>query len=165
MPEIHNLQNTAQTNEWHPEGNVYHHSLQVINAGADISNRERLSNYERAILIFACLYHDTGKALVTKFDEKDKVYRAHGHAEAGVKLTQDFIKRLNLPNYLAKSLPELVKYHMHLPVLFSNHKNGQDQVKALNRISAKLNKVGVDVKILLWLFKLNFRASFPPDLE
>jgi tRNA nucleotidyltransferase (CCA-adding enzyme) len=161
MPEINVLQETLQTPEWHPEGNVYNHSLQVVNAAADIANREGLSNYERAILILASLYHDSGKALVTIFDETEKVYRAHGHADKGVQLVINFIQRLNLPNYLAKSLPVLVKYHMHLPVLFYNHKNGQDQTKAFNRIAFKLNKVGVDIKLLLWLVEADRRGRKP----
>lgn len=165
MPEITALQSTLQTKEWHPEGNVYNHSLQVINAGADIANREGLSNYERATLMFACLYHDSGKALVTVFDEKDKVYRAHGHAEAGVQLVNNFCKRLNLPSFLTRSLPELVRYHMHLPVLFNNHKNGQDQTKAFNRISAKLNKVGVDIQLLLWLVEADRRGRKPNTIS
>jgi len=161
MPEISALQETLQTPEWHPEGNVYNHSLQVTNAGCDIANREGLSNYERATLILSCLYHDSGKALVTIFDEAEKVYRAHGHADKGVQLVINFIQRLNLPNYLAKSLPVLVKYHMHLPVLFYNHKNGQDQTKAFNRIAFKLNKVGADIKLLLWLVEADRRGRKP----
>jgi len=161
MPEINALQSILQTPEWHPEGNVYEHSLQVTNAGCDIANREGLSNYERAILIFACLYHDSGKALVTIFDETEKVYRAHGHADKGVQLVINFIQRLNLPNYLTKSLPVLVKYHMHLPVLFYNHKTGRDQTKAFNRIAFKLNKVGVDIKLLLWLVEADRRGRKP----
>ncbi|MDA1338547.1 MAG: HD domain-containing protein [bacterium] len=161
MPEISVLQETLQTPEWHPEGNVYNHSLQVINAGTDIANREGLSSYEKAILILSCLYHDSGKALATVFDEKEKVYRAHGHADKGVQLVLDFAQRINLPSYLVKSLPVLVKYHMHLPVLFYNHKNGQDQTKAFNRIALKLNNVGVDIKLLLWLVEADRRGRKP----
>jgi len=161
MPEIFNLQKTLQTNEWHPEGNVYNHSLQVINAGTNIANREGLSNYEKAILLFSCLYHDSGKAIKTVFDEKEKVYRAHGHADAGVSLADAFIKRLNLPTYLARSIPILVKYHMHLPILFYNFKQGSDQTKAFNRIALKLQAVGVDIKILLWLVEADRRGRKP----
>jgi len=163
MPEIHNLQVVLQTPSWHPEGNVYIHTLQVINAGADIANREGLSSYERAILILACLYHDTGKALVTVYDKKKKVYKAHGHADKGVQLVLNFACRINLPRYLVKSLPVLVKYHMHLPLLYYNHKNGQDQTKAFNRIALKLNDVGVDIKLLFWLVEADRRGIKPSD--
>jgi len=163
MPEIHNLQATRQTPKWHPEGNVYNHSLQTVNAGADIVNREGLSSYERAVLILSCLYHDSGKALVTVFDEKEKVYRAHGHADKGVQLVLNFVQRINLPLYLVKSLPVMVKYHMHLPVLFYNHKNGQDQTRAFNRIALKLNTVGVDIRLLLWLVEADRRGRKSND--
>ncbi len=110
IPELAALQGTAQDPQWHPEGDVWIHTVHVCNFGAKISQRDKLGDSERQILLLACLCHDFGKPKTTRVEEGR--YRSPGHANISAKMSQSFLKRIAAPSDLIAKVPPLVGEHL-----------------------------------------------------
>jgi tRNA nucleotidyltransferase (CCA-adding enzyme) len=115
-PMLKALAATEQDPEWHPEGNVWIHTLHVCDAAAEIADRERLLDEDRAVLLFAALCHDLGKATTTQRNAAGR-WIAPNHAAAGVEPTLDLLDRIGAPGFLREQVPPLVHEHMaHLAI-------------------------------------------------
>ena len=91
-PEMHALIGCAQEPEWHPEGDVWIHTLLVIDEA-----RKRLEGLDRgraAAIMLGAITHDFGKPSTTAF--LDGRIRSIGHEEAGVPPATAFLDRLNI---------------------------------------------------------------------
>lgn len=99
FPEIAEMQHIPQPAQYHPEGDVYKHTLLVLKRSAD---------YEFDLETrFAALTHDFGKA------QNYKEYgHLRGHELRGVSVIDDFCARLKIPNKL-KNLATLTS-ELHL---------------------------------------------------
>ncbi|MGH8773400.1 MAG: CCA tRNA nucleotidyltransferase, partial [Burkholderiales bacterium] len=92
FPEIKSLEGVPQDPDWHPEGDVYAHTLLVVDRA-----RESLDDlpYSKCVTVMlAALGHDFGKPETTQFLEGH--WRSRGHEEAGVAPTESFLDRLNI---------------------------------------------------------------------
>jgi tRNA nucleotidyltransferase (CCA-adding enzyme) len=92
FPELAALVGCPQEPEWHPEGDVWVHTLQVVDRA-----RERVDDLDRphrlAVLLGA-LCHDLGKPATTKVI--DGRIRSMDHEEQGVAPTTALLDRLNV---------------------------------------------------------------------
>ena len=111
-PELKALIGCKQEPEWHPEGDVWKHTLRVLDAAATMRH---YAETENLVLMLAALCHDFGKPLTTKVDERGRII-SHAHDEAGVEPTKTFIRRIWNKKELDDVMP-LVKRHM-LPTMF-----------------------------------------------
>lgn len=109
-PEIYSLIGVPQDAEWHPEGDVYTHTLHVVDAAAEIADRENLSPGEKMLLVMAALCHDFGKVSTTEMI--DGRYHAYGHDKAGAEPTRTFMERIGAPVELMEHVVPLVEEHM-----------------------------------------------------
>jgi tRNA nucleotidyltransferase (CCA-adding enzyme) len=92
MPEMAALIDCVQEPDWHPEGDVWIHTLMVIdNARRAIEDLDRPRGL--AIMLGA-VCHDFGKPATTAFI--DGRIRSPNHEEAGVAPTVAFLDRLNV---------------------------------------------------------------------
>ncbi len=92
FPEMAALVGCEQEPAWHPEGDVWVHTLLVIdNARARIDD---LARAWRLALMLGAVCHDFGKPATTTF--LDGRIRSLGHEEAGVAPTLALLDRLNL---------------------------------------------------------------------
>lgn len=92
LPEMHALIDCPQEPEWHPEGDVWTHTLMVIDEA-----RRRNGDLARAPLVAVMLgavCHDFGKPLTTATIEGR--IRSLGHEEAGVAPATVLLDRLNV---------------------------------------------------------------------
>jgi tRNA nucleotidyltransferase (CCA-adding enzyme) len=64
-PELHALIGVKQEPGWHPEGDVWTHTLQVMDAAVLVANQAGLNDRDREILLWASLTHDLGKPVTT----------------------------------------------------------------------------------------------------
>lgn len=92
FPELKALVGCEQEPEWHPEGDVWIHTLMVIDRAREMNgdlNRPHLTT-----VMLGAVCHDFGKPLTTAF--VDGRIRSLDHEEAGVAPTHVFLDRLNI---------------------------------------------------------------------
>ena len=92
LPEVHALIDCPQEPEWHPEGDVWVHTLQVIDR-ARHGNRD-LDRPRLAAVMLGAVCHDLGKPLTTEVI--DGRIRSLGHEEGGVAPATQLLDRLNV---------------------------------------------------------------------
>jgi tRNA nucleotidyltransferase (CCA-adding enzyme) len=110
-PELVALIGCPQDPQWHPEGDVFVHTLRACDAAATIAERDGLDREARSVLLFATLCHDLGKPATTTQDPDGRI-RSIGHAEAGVEPAETLLHRLGSPRNLAAPILPLVREHM-----------------------------------------------------
>jgi len=92
FPELHALAGCPQEPEWHPEGDVWVHNLQVIDRAR--TRIDDLPRPERLAVMLGAVCHDLGKPATTKF--LDGRIRSLDHEEQGVAPASAFLDRLNV---------------------------------------------------------------------
>ena len=91
-PELAALIDCPQEHEWHPEGDVWIHTLMVIDEA-----RKRIEDLDRgpaAAMMLGAVCHDLGKPAVTAFI--DGRIRSPGHEEGGVEPATRLLDRWNV---------------------------------------------------------------------
>ncbi len=92
FPEIQALVGCEQEPEWHPEGDVWVHTLMVIDQA-----RTRIDDLDRPrqiVVMLGAVCHDLGKPLTTAFI--DGRIRSIDHEQAGVEPATAVLDRLNI---------------------------------------------------------------------
>jgi len=135
FPELQDLIGCEQRPEWHPEGDVWIHTLAVVDAAALL--RDKVPEDWQLPYMFAAMLHDIGKPSTT-----DQELRSFGHAKAGVKLAQTFMLRLKASDKNISRVSLLVGNHMQ-PLCLNK---GNAKEAAWKRLH---NKVRLDVLGLL----------------
>jgi tRNA nucleotidyltransferase (CCA-adding enzyme) len=92
FPELDALAGCAQEPEWHPEGDVWAHTLLVVDRARGMT--EDLSHACQAALMLGALCHDMGKPLTTAY--MDGRIRSYEHEPLGVPPAAAFLDRLNV---------------------------------------------------------------------
>ena len=90
--ESQSLIGVPQDPEWHPEGDVFVHSLLVVDRARELI--DDLPYARQVTVMLAALAHDFGKPSTTEFLEGR--WRSRGHEEAGVAPTTRFLDRINV---------------------------------------------------------------------
>jgi tRNA nucleotidyltransferase (CCA-adding enzyme) len=91
-PEMAALVGCEQEPEWHPEGDVWVHTLMVIDQAR--TRIDALAHAGQVIAMLGAVSHDFGKPSTTAF--VDGRIRSIGHEEAGVAPATTFLDRLNI---------------------------------------------------------------------
>ena len=110
--EIKELENIDQDPIYHPEGNVYIHTMQVIDRGVKYN-----PSFEFMLL---CLTHDFGKIVCTTGANptgtnptgSNPRIHAYGHEIKGLPIVETFIKRITNKKDIIKYLKNMVPLHM-----------------------------------------------------
>ncbi len=102
-PELAAMSHVRHGKDFHPEGNVWEHTLATL----EYRKRPDLT------LSLALLLHDSGKPDAEGSGEK----RFDGHAEIGARIAVRFLRRLGFSDSLIESVEFLVRYHMMPPAL------------------------------------------------
>ncbi|ABA88715.1 metal-dependent phosphohydrolase, putative [Syntrophotalea carbinolica DSM 2380] len=99
LPEVLALQDVPQPPEYHGEGDVLSHTLLALDV-VDDDDDERV--------FWAVLFHDLGKATMTRFEGGR--WRARGHAEFGAAIALSVMHRLGRGD-IASDVAWLVSHH------------------------------------------------------
>jgi len=92
FPELLALVGCQQEPQWHPEGDVWVHTLMVVDeARGAIDDLDRA---QQAIVMLGAVCHDFGKPATTRVI--DGRIRSLGHEEAGVEPARSLLDRLNV---------------------------------------------------------------------
>ena len=160
-PELEKLIGCKQDPEWHPEGDVWNHTLCCLDAFA--RDRDQGSGIrdqgEELVVGLAVLCHDFGKPACTAYDPVKKRIRSLGHDEEGVGPTISFLKRLTNEERLLKEVPPLVRLHMR-PFAMWRDKSSDG---AIRRLAAKV--VRIDRLIRVAAADDAGRPPFPSEPE
>ncbi len=114
-PEFPPLVETQQEKEWHPEGNVWIHTLMVVDEAAKIIQRERLESNNALTVLLGALCHDLGKPMVTEY--KDGRIISYGHETVGEEPTKKFLATIKIDNLMRDKVIKLVTNHL-IPTMF-----------------------------------------------
>jgi len=116
-PELRALLGCEQEFEWHPEGDVWVHTLMVADEA-----RKRIDGLDHpraVVMMLSALCHDMGKPATTKFE--DGRIRSKGHEEAGVAPASEFLDRLNIQTMggydVRRTVLGIVAHHLK-PTMF-----------------------------------------------
>jgi poly(A) polymerase len=101
LPEISAMKGVEQPPEFHPEGDVFVHTLLLL---------ENLPRPCPPTLAWGALLHDVGKPATFQM-AADRI-RFHGHVEVGVKIAEDICRRFRFSHDDADRVGALVKNHM-----------------------------------------------------
>ena len=135
FPELQALIDCPQDPEWHPEGDVWIHTLHCMDAFA-----ERRINNEREDLVvgLAVLCHDLGKPARTK-RENGRI-RSKEHSSVGEGLTQTFLSRMTNESSLMDEVIPLVSTHLAPMTLFKAGA-GDTAVRRLARRVGRIDRL------------------------
>lgn len=140
FPEIHALRGVKQGVYYHPEGDVFEHSMQAMDVASKVS--AGLPEQDRVIVVLSALCHDFGKVTHTQFHEDGRI-TSRGHDSAGVEPAGAFLRRVNAPEFVVKAVQMLVQKHMvHATVCSPT---------MMRRLRKALHSVGLTVKHLALL--------------
>lgn len=129
LPELAATVGVAQRPDYHPEGDVFEHTMQALDASATLSYD---SDEQKVIVMYAALCHDLGKVSTTVLI--DGVLRSPEHAQVGAQLAVDMLKRITHHAELIQSVEKLVYYHMEP----ANFIKGNAGAAAYRRLARKL---------------------------
>ena len=101
LPEIEAMKGVAQPPQFHPEGDVFVHTLLLL---------DKLAHPCPATLAWGALLHDVGKPATFRV-APDRI-RFDGHVDVGVKVAEDICRRLRFSNDETEQILALVKNHM-----------------------------------------------------
>lgn len=131
-PELEALIGCEQAPEWHPEGDVWNHTLCCLDAIDEWRTGE-----DDLVVGLAVLCHDFGKPACSKFDPAKGRIRSLGHDEEGVAPTLSFLRRLTNEERLFKEVPPLVRMHMRPFAMWRD----QSSDGAIRRLAAKVVRI------------------------
>lgn len=104
---ITELKKVEQNKVHHPEGNVWNHTMMVVDIAAKL--RGLAKNKEE--FMWGSLLHDIGKKDTTKI-RKGRI-TSYNHDNRSYELINEILKNYNIPLDKIKEISNLAKYHMH----------------------------------------------------
>jgi poly(A) polymerase len=107
LPEIESMRGVRQPERFHPEGDVFEHTILML----------RHMVFPSSELAWAVLLHDVGKPSTFMVDESGRE-RFNGHAERGAEIAEAILDRLRFPNKSRDIIVDAVGKHMrfmHVP--------------------------------------------------
>lgn len=124
------LRRTEQSPVWHPEGNVWNHTMLVVDEAAE---RRDESGDPRAFL-WAALLHDIGKPAATK--RRGEKIVSYGHDRLGAALAEAFFRPFDeSPRFIAR-VTDLVRFHMQ-PLFAQKAPSRRELLSMMERVPAK----------------------------
>ena len=150
LPEMRPLVGCEQEPEWHPEGDVWTHTLMVIDEAR--AANDDLARPELITVMLGAVCHDLGKPSTTAF--VDGRIRSLDHEQAGVEPTESLLDRLNVHTIegfdVRRQVIGLVAQHLK-PGMFHKAPNVGDG--AFRRLAQK-----VDLELLARLARADCRG-------
>lgn len=115
FPEVLALKGIPQNPKYHPEGDVWNHTMKTL----DIAARFRESAKQPLYFMISALCHDFGKAVTT--EEIDGQIHAYRHEVEGEGIIRAFLARLTSENELTKYVVNMTLLHMRPNMLAGCH--------------------------------------------
>ncbi len=137
FPELEAIIDVPQDPKWHPEGDVWVHTMMTLDAMHQelrIRSEElEIDDKQKLKFMFAILCHDFGKATTT-IDDDGRI-RAIRHEAAGIELTKSFMYRLTSEHDFIESILPLVEHHLKPSQFYAQGAKSA----AVRRLATKVN--------------------------
>lgn len=134
FPELECLIDCIQDKEYHPEGDVWIHTLMTVDELAKIIKKEKIEDeYRCLVLYYGILCHDFGKPYCTE-EIKGKI-TSYKHEVLGIEPTVSFLSKFTNEKKFIDLVCALVKNHLAPFQLYL----GESSLKAVKRLSLKVN--------------------------
>lgn len=154
FPELFALVGCPQEPEWHPEGDVWAHTLQVVDQAR--GRVDDLPRPQRIAVMLGALCHDVGKPATTAL--LDGRIRSIDHEEQGVAPASSFLDRLNIHSIdgydVRHQVLGMVAYHLKPGMWFKVREEVGDG--AFRRLAQK-----VDLELIARLAKADCLGRAP----
>lgn len=105
---LNDLKKAGQSPEHHPEGNVWNHTMLVVDEAANLKTKSK----NPSVFMWAALLHDIGKPSTSRI-RKGKII-SYDHDKVGSKLSKDFLLQFTDDDDFVSEVFALVRYHMQI---------------------------------------------------
>ena len=161
LPEVAAMKGIAQPPEFHPEGDVWVHTLMML---------ENLRSGSPATLTWGVLLHDAGKPpTFTPVEETGDRIRFDGHAEIGARMAVAICRRLRFSVDDTEQIEALVANHLRFKDVFQMRpatlkrfarlRGFQEEHLALHRLDCLASHGNLDA----YEFVRRFLQETPPE--
>ena len=148
FPEVEALKGVPQNPIYHPEGDVYIHTMMTLDAAAKLRSQAEYPKY----FMIAALCHDFGKVVATTTENG---VHAINHETAGLSCIRKFLSRIYNENAMTAYVTNLTEHHMKTHLTYQNQSRVRktnelfDSVKCVNDLilltrADSLGRTGVD---------------------
>ena len=152
-PELAALVDVPQDPVFHPEGDVWTHTLLALDAAARMRDAAIRSREDGLALSLAALCHDLGKPAATARGEDGRLH-AYDHENLGVAPARAFVARLWNQEWIADLVAKLVEAHMRpIPLVLDGAGD-----RAYRRLAVQVGRLD----LLADLAECDLRATTPP---
>ena len=143
-PELAELRETPQEHEWHPEGDVWVHTLMVTDSARDVVRSHGLDDETARTVMWAALCHDLGKPMTTEFSGGHITSRAHD--VKGEQPTRDFLEKVGLPKKLIEKVVGIVKDHLTPNTMYLRQARHGEKITdgAIRRLAERLHPATIE---------------------
>ncbi len=131
FPELLAIIDVPQDPKWHPEGDVWVHTMMSIDAMVKLLGEDKKQNLK---YMFAILCHDFGKATTTTIEDDGRI-RAIGHEYEGMEPAKSFMYRLTQEHAFVESILSLVKHHLKPSQFYA----AKSKNRAIRKLATKVN--------------------------
>lgn len=160
IPGFKVLMACMQSPDHHPEGDVFTHTMMMIDmaaeSGADLTTR------------LGCLFHDIGKPDTQTIDPDGRI-RFNGHAEIGANKTETVLKDLKFDNETIENVVGLVADHMQFIDLKNMGRGKRKKFLARNQIERHFELHRIDAlcssgDLSSYELGKQLQAEMPPEV-
>jgi tRNA nucleotidyltransferase (CCA-adding enzyme) len=146
FPELDALGAIPQDPEWHPEGDVWTHTLMVVDQAAAVFARGswELRDQEPLHVVLGALLHDLGKAETTVETVKDGRFRivSPRHEAAGEAPARAVLSRLTFGEDAERAVLAIVRWHLSPGALYYALQRGElDRRAYANAVRKVLKRI------------------------
>lgn len=138
LPEVERMKGVEQPPEYHPEGDVWTHTLLLLGQ----------LRHAPLDLAWGCLLHDVGKPETQTVEDR---IRFSGHEKVGAAMARRILERLRYPAELVKRVEWLVAQHMRFK-----------DVERMSEATFKRFVRQPGFSVLLELYRIDLAASRRP---
>jgi len=133
LPEVSALKGIEQDPEYHPEGDIFNHTLLTL----------KYINNPSPTLAMACLLHDIGKKQTTSFSDR---IRFPKHEAVGAQMAKQIMERLRFSRSEIENVAWLIKNHMTLLQYPQMRESTRKRVFRHPLFSLLIELVSIDIK-------------------
>ena len=143
------LKRIRQSPKYHPEGNVWIHTMMVT----DWAARVKEQSSDKTVFLWAALLHDIGKGRTTRI-RKGKI-TSYDHDKVGKEMAKEFFSHFEVSPIFVEKVAALVRWHMQIlyvvkDLRFADIQSMEEQTDirevALLGLCDRMGRLGTDLK-------------------